>query len=337
MSYTDKQNLLVYVDERGRFQPVRTPADWAIRARHIRTRMERVMGPLPAITSEPLGARIRSETRIGSYWRWRLSFLAEPGDRIPAYLLVPDRHEGQRLPGLICLPGSSTPGKDIPAGVVAMENRAFAHELAQRGYVALVLDYPLRHTQEYSTNPYDIGYISASMKGIVNHRRGVDLLQSLPFVDPGAIGAIGHSLGGHNSLFLAVFEERIGAIVTSCGFNTFAKYKGGDLTGWSSRYYMPLIASDYGKDPERMPFDFPEVLAALAPRPLFINAPLNDDNFEVSGVRDCVTAALPVYDKVFGAAGNLVAEYPAAGHDFPPEVRQSAYRFLDRHLKRVGA
>jgi cephalosporin-C deacetylase-like acetyl esterase len=47
------------------------------------------------------------------------------------------------------------------------------------------------------------------MKGIVNHRRAVDVLQSLPYVDRQRIGAIGHSLGGHNTLFVAAFDERI--------------------------------------------------------------------------------------------------------------------------------
>ena len=37
-----------------------------------------------------------------------------------------------------------------------------------------------------------------------------------------------------------------------------------------------------------MPFDFTEILGALAPRAVFINARCNDDNFEVSGVRDCI-------------------------------------------------
>jgi hypothetical protein len=61
---------------------------------------------------------------------------------------------------------------------------------------------------------------------------------------------------------------------------------------------MPRIAERYGKDPAKMPFDFSDVLAALAPRPLFINAPLHDENFEVSGVNDCIAAAQTVCDGV---------------------------------------
>jgi dienelactone hydrolase len=170
------------------------------------------------------------------------------------------------------------------------------------------------------------------MKGIWNHMRAVDLLQALAEVDPDRIGCIGHSLGGHNTLFLAAFDARVKAMVSSCGFNSFFKYSGGNLTGWSHRGYMPRIADVYGCDPKRMPFDFPEIVAALAPRPLFVNAPMNDSNFELSGVVDCVTAARPVYE-LLGAKDGLVAVHPAGGHDFEPEVREAAYRFLDAALK----
>jgi pimeloyl-ACP methyl ester carboxylesterase len=142
---------------------------------------------------------------------------------------------------------------------------------------------------------------------------------------------IGHSLGGHNALFLAAFEPRLRAVVTSCGFNSFFKYMQGDLTGWSHAGYMPRIATRFGKDPKQMPFDFSEVLAAIAPRPVFLNAPMGDDNFEVSGVKDCLLAAAPAY-ALWQAETSLVARHPACGHDFPAVVREEAYAWLERVL-----
>jgi hypothetical protein len=82
-----------------------------------------------------------------------------------------------------------------------------------------------------------------------------------------------------------------------------------------------------------MPFDFTEVVAALAPRALFVNAPLRDSNFEVSGVRDCLDAARPVYERIFRAPGRLNAVYPETGHSFPVAAREAAYAFLDRWLR----
>jgi pimeloyl-ACP methyl ester carboxylesterase len=170
------------------------------------------------------------------------------------------------------------------------------------------------------------------MKGIWNHARAVDLLESLPQVDRNRIGVIGHSLGGHNALFVAAFDPRLKAVVTSCGFNSFFAYAGGNLAGWSHAGYMPRIATIYGNEPGRMPFDFTEVLAAIAPRPVFISAPLRDDNFPVSGVKDCVIAAGPVY-RILGGADNLVAQYPDSGHEFPPQVRETAFEWLSRVLR----
>ena len=163
--------------------------------------------------------------------------------------------------------------------------------------------------------------------------RAVDLLQSLSEVDAEHIGCIGHSLGGHNTIFVAVFDTRLKVMVSSCGFNSFFKYYGGDLKGWSHKGYMPRIADMYGKDPNQMPFDFAELVAALVPRVFFVNAPINDSNFELSGVKDCIDAATPVY-ALLRAKHRLVDVYPDAEHDFPPDVWEAAYAFVDEVLKK---
>ena len=87
----------------------------------------------------------------------------------------------------------------------------------------------------------------------------------------------------------------------------------------------------YGLDLKKVPFDFPELIAALAPRAFFTSSPLHDANFEVEGVRACITAARPVY-AARAVADRLVAIYPDAEHSFPKAARLDAYRFLDRFL-----
>jgi dienelactone hydrolase len=309
---------------------VRTPAEWARRREEILANMQLVMGEFPEKEKPPLDMILLEEVDFPKFTRGKITFVSEVGDRVPAYLLKPSRLEG-RTAGILCLHPTARIGKGVPAGLGGKPGRQYAEELAERGFVTIAPDYP--NFGDYEFDPYANGYASATMKGIWNHMRAVDLLRSLPEVSPERIGCIGHSLGGHNTLFVGAFDERIRAMVTSCGFNSFHKYKGGDLTGWSHKGYMPRIAELYGKDPAQMPFDFPEVLAALAPRAVFINAPLGDSNFEVSGVRDCVDAAMPVYQEVFGAGEKLVAVYPDAGHEFPPAIREQAYRFLDQQLR----
>ena len=121
-------------------------------------------------------------------------------------------------------------------------------------------------------------------------------------------------------------------MVTSCGFNAFRHYYEGDLHGWSSDRYMQLIRERYGCDPSQMPFDFHEVVAAIAPRPVFINAPLHDSNFAVQGVEEAVASAGEVY-RFRGADEKLHVVYPDAGHDFPAEIREPVYQWLRKNLK----
>jgi dienelactone hydrolase len=332
--YEDKQNLLVYADTDGAIQPVENLDDWSIRRGHIIENFQRVTGPIPdASRRVPLDVRVEEETDFSMYVRQKITFAVEAGDRLPAYLLIPKHLDG-KVPAMLCPHPTSVHGKGIVVGLGDKPNRGYAEELAERGYVTLAPDYP--GFGDYTIDVYAMGYVSATAKGIWNHMRCVDLLQSLPEVDGEHIGAIGHSLGGHNTLFVGLFDPRIKVMVTSCGFNRFAKYYGGDLTGWSHKGYMPRIAEIYGKDPARMPFDFPEILAALAPRAVFINAPLHDENFEVSGVRECVEAAAPIYG-LHGATDQLEAVYPECGHDFPPEIREQAYAFVDAVLNPQGS
>jgi len=329
--YADKINLLSYIDADGNMQRITTAADWQKRRAHILANMQLVMGALPDTSRKvPFDVQVLEEVKLAKVTRQKITFAAEKDDRIPAYLLIPNDLVG-KAPAMLCLHQTTRIGKGEPAGSGGNENLHYALELAEHGYVTLAPDYP--NFGDYQFNPYENGYASATMKGIWNHMRAVDVLESLPQVDGERIGCIGHSLGGHNTIFVAVFDLRIKVSVSSCGFNSFFKYYGGDLTGWSHNGYMPRIASVYKKDPKMMPFDFTELVAALAPRPFFINAPLKDNNFEVSGVKDCFNASAPVYE-LLGTKDQLVAVYPDVGHDFPPDVREAAYAFVDKWLKK---
>ena len=57
----------------------------------------------------------------------------------------------------------------------------------RRGYVVLAPDYV--YMADEQPDPYELDYKSGTMKGIHNHVRGIDLLVSLPQVDPGTVSA----------------------------------------------------------------------------------------------------------------------------------------------------
>ncbi len=323
-------HTLAHAQNKPDFAILRTRKDWQKARAQTLAGMQLAMGNLPPHQPLPLEITKLATEETPAFTRTKIKYLSEPGDLVDAYLLVPKQLR-KKAPAMLCLHQTIKIGKDEPAGLGGNPNLHYAKELAERGYVCIVPDYP--YLGENTFDPYKNGYVSCTMKGIVNHRRAVDVLQALPEVDKQRIGSIGHSLGGHNTLFVAAFDDRIKAMVTSCGFTKMSKYYNGNLKGWDGERYMPLIGKQYHNDPAQVPFDLPDILVALAPRPLFINAPLHDSNFAVSGVRDCEAVARPVYERVFKAGAKLVANYPDAGHEFPTAMRHAAYAFLDQWLK----
>jgi hypothetical protein len=135
--------------------------------------------------------------------------------------------------------------------------------------------------------------------------------------------------GGHNALFTAAFDDRIKVVATSCAFDSFRDYMDGNIRGWTSERYMPRLL-DYPLD--KLPFDFHDVLAVLAPRPIFVSAPLGDTNFKWRSVDAIAHEAWKVY-RLQNAEENLQIVHPDCGHVFPPEIREQAYRVFDKVLQ----
>lgn len=334
--------LLTYQEAAGQVRPVSTLAEWKQKRAQILEGMQQAMGQLPAHTGlPPFDIQITDSLPADHYTRLTISFTVAANERLPAYLYIPHQHGApKKLPAMLALHPTSDLGKQVVDGQSSLPNRAYAKELARRGYVVIAPDYPGMG----DLTAYDFEgdrYQSGTMKAIFDHMRCVDLLQSRADVDPERIGVIGHSLGGHNAMFVGAFDTRLKVIVSSCGWTLMDAYDvgeeaskqyGGRLGPWAQERYMPLLRDKYDLDPEKIPFDFDEVIAALAPRAFFSNSPLHDSNFEVKGVRKGIAAAAEVY-RFLAAADKLQVRYPDAEHDFPPEVRYEAYRFVDAILE----
>jgi dienelactone hydrolase len=298
-----------------------------------------VMGPLPGPEKWcPFDMRTDAQTNCGTYTRLLISYVSDPGSRVPAYLLIPNDALGgkKQLPAILALhPTDMQYGHRVLVEQLRANYRAYGHDLAERGYVVIAPAYPIM--ANYQPDIKALGYQSGTMKAIRDNMRALDLLETLPFVRKGRYGAIGHSLGGHNAIFTAVFDPRISVVVSSCGFDSFLVYDGGNPAswqperGWCQTRYMPRLANYRGRLPQ-IPFDFYELIAALAPRAVFVNAPTRDDNFRVQSVDSILTAASGIY-RLYHVPGVLQAAYPDCAHDFPSDVRETAYAFLDQHLR----
>ena len=339
----DRFNLLQYRASSD-IKPVTTPAEWQHRRTSILAGMQQVMGkyPGPNPRLDP-AIEVVDEADAGTYIRRLITYQteAEPeaDSRTPAYLCIPkDVLAGKRkAAAVLCLhPTDNTVGHKVVVGLGGRAGRQYAAELAERGYVTISPSYT--HLANYYPNLGKLGYVSGTMKAIQDNSRALDLLETLDYVDASkGFAAIGHSLGGHNAIYTAVFDQRISVIVSSCGFDSYRDYYGGAEKvwffgkGWCQIRYMPRL-SDYRGRLAEIPYDFPELLGALAPRPVFVNAPLHDSNFVSASVDRCAEAARPVY-KLLGDDKNLVIRHPDSDHNFPDDMRAQAYKLIDSVLR----
>jgi dipeptidyl aminopeptidase/acylaminoacyl peptidase len=218
VTYSEHQDLSYFLRPDGQRAEFRSASDWDQRRRHIVLGMEAVMGPRPRPARPvPLDVQVLEEERFDGFVRRKLAYHTDHVDkRVNAWLLVPDGAAEKPRAAVLCLHQTTPSGKDSPAGLSDRPTLHYALELARRGFVTLAPDYPSLGEHEHDFEADE--YASGSMKAIYDNMRAIDLLQSLPEVDTGRIGCIGHSLGGHNGLFTAVFDERIKAVVTCCGF-----------------------------------------------------------------------------------------------------------------------
>jgi len=320
-------------------------AAWEAKKQAIRKRWLTAIGELPERV--PVRYAVLSETDEGDHVRRHIRYDTVHGDEVTAYLLVPkpvaaspDCPATAKLPAVLALHPTVDSGKDDTATESGRENRRYGLELARRGHVVLVPDaitagervYP--GAQPYQTAPFYERFPdwTAVAKMAVDHMQGVDLLCSLEFVDAGRIGAIGHSLGGYNAYFLAGLDDRIRAVVSSCGFCTFT---GDPQPGrWGRRDWFSHIPS-VTDDLERgfVPFEFHEIAALAAPVPFFNWSGQADSIFpHWRPIAEAMNDLYGLY-KFLDADDRFVSLIGTCGHDFPEYIRRAAYDFLDRWLK----
>lgn len=324
---------------------------WENKKINILRRSSLMMGEAPLVKEQNLNPQILSETQRDGYTEKKIQFLSDTGDLITGYLLVPVEDRGSPYPAIIAL-HSTGPGAKQAVGLIPKKNRSYGMELAQRGYVVLAIDVISAGERVFpGCQPYDTcsfykkyPYWSAMGKMVVDHQKGLDFLCSLDFVDSDRLGCIGHSLGGYNAYFLQAFDKRIKVGVSSCGVSP--------MGGTNSPYifardkwfvHFNPICREY-ISAGMIPCDMHEIMALVSPRPFFNYSAKMDSIYCSEGERqngdfsiwwNTVDAALNQVDAVYdlyGKAHNFVRTEKEGGHDFPPDIREQAYRWLDKWL-----
>jgi hypothetical protein len=318
------------VDADGK--PVNSADAWRNERQRLRKAWLEFLGPMPA-RRPPVRCEVVSEERIPGCTRQLLRYEAEAGLPVEGYLLRPD-HEAPgrepatgKRPALVALHPTTKDTIDEIAGVRGADDRQIGLKLARRGFVVFCPRCFLWQSAENYTravenfrerHPNTLGM----HKMLWDAMRGVDVLETLAEVDPKRIGAVGHSLGAKETLYLAAFDERIAAAVASEGGI------GLSFTNWDAPWYLgPAIkAADFK-------LDHHQLLALIAPRPFLILAG-ESGNGAADGDRTWpyVEAALDVY-RLYGSPARLGLYNHRQGHTISDATFQRLAEWLTTYLE----
>lgn len=320
---TDRPLAALLVDDRG--QPITSLRQWQPARARLREEWLKFLGPMP--TERPVvRLEVMKEDRPEGCVRQLVRYLAESDEPVEGYLLRPDSKSSERRSGIVALHQTSNASIDEIAGVSGAEAQHLGLQLCRAGHVVFCprcylwqtppkYQIDVKSTVDYfrKRHPQTLGM----HKMLFDAQRGVDVLVSLPDVDPKRIGAVGHSLGAKEALYLAAFDERVKAAVASEGGIGFSS------TNWKDPWYLGpgIEAPDFS-------LNHHQLLALIAPRPFLILGG-ESGRGAADGVRSWpyVEAALPVY-RLYGEPARLGLLNHHQGHSIPPDARLKLMEWL---------
>lgn len=298
-------------------------SDWKLKREAIRNWWLRFLNPFPVAPSPPPPLTVVQEEKLNGVIRQRVRYEIEPGVMTEAYLLRPVAASGD-LPAITVFHSTVDHSIRQPAGVEGRPEKAFGLKMAQRGYLAFCprnFLWPANHkiraheeTEAYmKRHPRSTGMA----KMLYDAQVAVDIVQSLPGVDSNRIGAVGHSLGAKEVLYLAAFDPRVKVTVSSEGGI------GTRFSNWNAPWYLGP-----GVDKPSFKREQHELLALVAPRPFLL---VGGDSADGDRSWPFIEAALPVY-RLYGTPARLGLFNHRKGHSVPPEAEAKIYDWLTTYL-----
>jgi pimeloyl-ACP methyl ester carboxylesterase len=143
--------------------------------------------------------------------------------------------------------------------------------------------------------------------------RAVDALVADAAIDPERISVFGYTIGGTVGLYAAALDPRIRSVVSISGFTPMRSDTADRGTGGLARYseeraLLPRLGVFIGNE-SRLPYDFDEAIAAIAPRSVLVVEPTMDRATTPADVREAVTRARTAY-ALYSAADKLALYEP---------------------------
>ena len=310
------------VDSAGR--PIKTREAWLGRREELRRWWLEFLGPEPARRGGAPMLEVIEEDRPEGVIRQLVRYDVEPGVSTEAYLLKPAKVEGQ-VPGIVALHSTVDHSIRQPAGVEGAPEKAFGLRYAKRDCVVFCpRNYLWPTTGKIAAQAEADAFLKrmpkskGMMKMLYDSLVATDILAALPEVDPNRLGAVGHSLGAKEVLYLAAFDERIKVSVSSEGGI------GTKFSNWDAPWYLgPAM-----KEPTFAPHEHHELLALVAPRPFLL---IGGQSADGDQGWPFIAAALPVYE-LFGQPVRVGQFNHRKGHAVPPEALARMDEWLGTYL-----
>lgn len=294
-------------------------------------------GPWP--DSSPLNATIEGSETLDGFRRDRIAYDVEPGERVVAYLLVPNNVSRESPAPGICVwhqhNGQWHLGMSEPAGIAGMEMHHTGIDLVRLGYVVLCSDslgfgerekgYRLKggNLERYLFLKYVVAGKCLAWKNILDMKRAVDLLASRPEVRADRLGCYGHSMGSTNMWLVGPWEPRLKALVGNCCLPTYVGIEREQILHCFPNFIPGLKA--FG--------DTPDIVALIAPRPLHLNFGALDSGSPIDEVRRGLETIRHAYESQHAESkfSSYIAE--SEGHVLNSEMKGRIERFFEQNLR----
>ncbi len=290
----------------------------------------------------PLELRYEESVPVdGLYVRHRITYAVERDERATAYLGVPiAASEARSTPAIVALHGTHPRGIEQAAGLDEDPSKAYLDHLCRRGYVVIAPEHFVSGGRTPPLGAYDTTAFhqrhpewTSVGKFTFEHAIAIDVLETVEQVDPDRIGAMGHSLGGQGTIFLAAYDERIKAAADNCAAAFFRHNP--DVLEWSrDRWYVYFRPIRAGLLEQRMPpIDFHEIMALVAPRAFLDVSALDDGHRGTQRQRVLMLMEVAEIWRVLDADDEFAFFVHGQGHSVPAETRALIYTWLDERLK----
>lgn len=281
---------------------------------------------------------LREDQKKGYRLEW-ITYEVEPGDRVPAIVLVPDGISGtSRAPAIAIWhqhAGQWHLGKSEPAGLLGNPMHHTGVALVKLGYVVLCPDalcFEERQDPEgkLKGGAYErfeflrqvVDGRCMAWKNILDMRRAVDYLVSRVDVDADRLGCYGHSMGSTHTWLVGPWEPRLKCLIGNCCLPTYEAIHRTKLLHCFPNF-IPGI-HQYG--------DTPDIAALIAPRALHLNLGETDGGSPIEEAQAGVAKIAQAYTKAGAADQFTYFIEPDTGHVLSDTMWQHTRNTFEKHL-----